>query len=114
MKHVIQYFETYPESKEVFETSDGFLFHKDTDAKNHSVTLKDKDVTPHKRKDVITSDAKDAGAGEGDKKPAKAAKPAKKNDEGDKTPGADKAGAGDDGKGGDGNTGAGEGDNTGE
>jgi hypothetical protein len=114
MKHVTTYFETYPEKNEVFETSDGFLFHKDTDAKNHSVTLKDKDVATHKRKDVIKSDAKDAGAGEGDKKPAKAAKPAKKNDEGDKTPGADKAGAGDDGKGGDGNTGAGAGDNAGE
>ncbi len=51
MEHIKTYFGTYPNSNEVFETSDNCLFHKEVDAKNHTVTLKDKDITPHKRKD---------------------------------------------------------------
>lgn len=110
MEHVKTYFETYPEKNEVFETSDGFLFHKDTDAKNHSVTLKDKDVTPHKRKDFVKQPidekptktaeeiAAEKEAAKSEKAAAKAAAKLKKETEG--TEGE--------------NPGAGEGDNAGE
>ena len=38
------FFKSYPLSKEVFQTSDGYLFHKEPDAKNHANSLKDKSV----------------------------------------------------------------------
>ncbi len=41
-QRVQDYFETYPNSQECFETSDGFLFHQDYDAKAHARNLKDK------------------------------------------------------------------------
>lgn len=44
MKKVSEYFKQYPDSKVVFQTSDGFLFHKEHDAKTHAGNLKDKEV----------------------------------------------------------------------
>lgn len=39
-----QYFKDHPTRIEVFQTSDGFMFHLETDAKNHARSLKDKIV----------------------------------------------------------------------
>lgn len=39
-----EFFKTHPSKKEVFQTSDGFLFHQECDAKNHGKTLTDKTV----------------------------------------------------------------------
>jgi phosphoketolase len=49
MKHIASYFEGYPYSNQAFETSDNTLFHSEVDAKNHAVSLKDKDIKTHKR-----------------------------------------------------------------
>lgn len=46
LKH---YFATYTDSKETFETSDGFLFHRESDANAHAQTLEKKNVTKHTR-----------------------------------------------------------------
>lgn len=40
----------YPEAREVYMTSNGFGFFRETDARNHAATLKDKTVTTIKRK----------------------------------------------------------------
>ena len=40
----MKYFKDHPTRIEVFQTSDGFLFHLETDAKNHARSLKDKIV----------------------------------------------------------------------
>lgn len=47
MKKVQQYFKDYPTSKQCFETSDGFLFHHEGDARLHAAGLKNKTVTTH-------------------------------------------------------------------
>ena len=44
-----EYFKSYPSSKECFQTSDGFFFHKDFDAKAHAQSLKEREVIEHKR-----------------------------------------------------------------
>lgn len=47
---IIQYFENYPESDSCHETSDGFLFHKRSDAESHGRTLDDKNVNSVERR----------------------------------------------------------------
>jgi hypothetical protein len=47
MKKVQQYFKDYPTSKQCFETSDGFLFHHEGDARLHATGLKNKTVTSY-------------------------------------------------------------------
>jgi len=44
---VSTYFEQKESKKEVYSTSDGFLFENLGFAKNHATTLEDKEVTPH-------------------------------------------------------------------
>jgi hypothetical protein len=44
-----EYFETYPDSIEVFETTDGFLFHRNHDAATHAKTQEDKAIVRHER-----------------------------------------------------------------
>lgn len=52
MEKVKRYFKTYPKSDACFETSDGMLFHRHSDASAHAATLKDKKVTPYNRQTV--------------------------------------------------------------
>ncbi|GAA5096896.1 hypothetical protein GCM10023210_31260 [Chryseobacterium ginsengisoli] len=40
----LEFFESKPEAKEVFATSDGFLFEKNPDAVSHSRTLDDQEI----------------------------------------------------------------------
>ena len=65
------YFKTHPTQKEVYQTSDGFLFAQESDAKNHAKTLKDKTV-----KKITASTAKAEGTvkSDGEKQPASAKK----------------------------------------
>ncbi len=51
------YFTDHPSKTEVFETSDGLLFHQDGDAALHAKTLKDKEITMHKRMVTMKEDA---------------------------------------------------------
>lgn len=61
MKNVNQYFESYPSSLKVHETSDGFFFHEKNhcDAINHANTLKDKTITTHDRAKVKNAELVD-------------------------------------------------------
>jgi hypothetical protein len=50
-KKISAYFKDYPNSPECAETSDGTLFHLESDAKNHAESLEDKSVKIHKKAD---------------------------------------------------------------
>lgn len=45
-----QIFSDYPDAREVYVTSDGFGFFKQSDARNHAATLREKTVVTVKRK----------------------------------------------------------------
>jgi len=60
---------------EVFQTSDGFLFHKDFDAKAHAGSLKDRTVTRFERGSVdLKKDEPETGAQASTEKDKKAVK----------------------------------------
>lgn len=44
MDKVKQFFKDYPTAKAVYTTSDGYLFWKEADAKEHAKKLEDKEV----------------------------------------------------------------------
>jgi hypothetical protein len=50
--NVKSYFQSFPNSKEVHETSDGLIFHLKGDAMNHSKSLGDAAVTTY-QKDAV-------------------------------------------------------------
>lgn len=52
MEKVQHYFTTHPESTCVYETANGFLFHRIGDADAHAQTLPDKNVKTWERTDV--------------------------------------------------------------
>jgi hypothetical protein len=52
MEKVKHYFASYTDSKECFETSDGYLFHRATDAAAHAQILDNKRVKPYTREEV--------------------------------------------------------------
>jgi hypothetical protein len=43
------YFQDYPKSNKVFETSDGYLFHEVGDAKLHADTMANNNIEEHSR-----------------------------------------------------------------
>jgi hypothetical protein len=51
MSKIKHYFKTHPDSPECFETTNGYLFHKKSDAEAHSQILRDRAVKHHERKD---------------------------------------------------------------
>jgi len=69
-KKIAHYFATYKDSKECFSTSNGFLFHKEHDAKAHADTLGDKEVEKHDRKDYPAVNEGDADKLAADEKKA--------------------------------------------
>lgn len=54
-KKAQEYLEINPNVKEVFFTTDGFIFLKESDAKNHSKTLGNKKINKIERKESIES-----------------------------------------------------------
>lgn len=46
-ERVSKFFEHQPDVKEVFQTTDGFMFLKEYDAKMHATTLEDNKVKKH-------------------------------------------------------------------
>ena len=59
-----QYFEENKATKELFATSDGFLFLLKKDAQNHAQTLEDSTVEEFKSETSKQSDASDKSEGE--------------------------------------------------
>lgn len=58
MKKVKEYFDHYKGHDECFQTSDGFIFHTDFDAKAHAGTLKDRKVERFEREAKVVKDQK--------------------------------------------------------
>ena len=52
-KTVSDYFEQVGSKDELFSTADGNVFENEGFAKNHAVTLEDKNVTPHTKANAI-------------------------------------------------------------
>jgi hypothetical protein len=53
MSKVKHYFATHPDSPECFETANGYLFHKRSDADAHTQILQNRTVKHHKRADQM-------------------------------------------------------------
>jgi hypothetical protein len=70
-KKIAHYFESYKDSNECFSTSDGYLFHKKTDAVAYAATLTDKAVGEHKRGEVKLKAEKAEKVEKPEGKPAK-------------------------------------------
>lgn len=56
-EHIKHVFKTNKEAKELFQTSDGQVFFKKTDADAHGRTLKNKDITTFKRGQIEAEEA---------------------------------------------------------
>lgn len=63
---VKQYFENNKETKELFATSDGFLFLLKKDAQNHAQTLKDSTVECYNSSDLLDESDNSEEANQGD------------------------------------------------
>ena len=63
---VKQYFENNKETKELFATSDGFLFLLKKDAQNHAQTLDDSIVESYNSSDLLDESDDSEGANQGD------------------------------------------------
>ena len=63
---VKQYFENNKETKELFATSDGFLFLLKKDAQNHAQTLEDSAVESYNSSDLLDESDDSEGANQGD------------------------------------------------
>lgn len=61
-----QYFENNKETKELFATSDGFLFLLKKDAQNHAQTLDDSAVDSYNSSDLLDESDDSEGANQGD------------------------------------------------
>lgn len=61
-----QYFENNKETKELFATSDGFLFLLKKDAQNHAQTLEDSAVESYNSSDLLDESDDSEGANQGD------------------------------------------------
>ena len=61
-----QYFENNKETKELFATSDGFLFLLKKDAQNHAQTLEDSVVEYYNSSDLLDESDDSEGANQGD------------------------------------------------
>ena len=61
-----QYFENNKEAKELFATSDGFLFLLKKDAQNHAQTLEDSAVESYNSSDLLDESDDSEGANQGD------------------------------------------------
>ena len=61
-----QYFENNKETKELFATSDGFLFLLKKDAQNHAQTLEDSAVERYNSSDLLDESDDSEGANQGD------------------------------------------------
>lgn len=61
-----QYFENNKETKELFATSDGFLFLLKKDAQNHAQTLEDSSVEYYNSSDLLDESEDSEGANQGD------------------------------------------------
>lgn len=61
-----QYFENNKETKELFATSDGFLFLLKKDAQNHAQTLEDSTVKCYNSSDLLDELDDSEGANQGD------------------------------------------------
>ena len=61
-----QYFENNKETKELFATSDGFLFLLKKDAQNHAQTLEDSSVEYYNSSDLLDELDDSEGANQGD------------------------------------------------
>lgn len=61
-----QYLENNKETKELFATSDGFLFLLKKDAQNHAQTLEDSDVESYNSSDLLDESDDSEGANQGD------------------------------------------------
>ena len=61
-----QYFENNKEAKELFATSDGFLFLLKKDAQNHAQTLEDSTVESYNSSDLLDESDDSEGANQGD------------------------------------------------
>ena len=61
-----QYFENNKEAKELFATSDGFLFLLKKDAQNHAQTLDDNTVENYNSSDLLDESDDSEGANQGD------------------------------------------------
>lgn len=59
-----EYFKAYPSSKECFQTSDVFFFHKDFDAAAHALSLEDKTVWHFKRDEQVAENAENEATAE--------------------------------------------------
>lgn len=62
----IQYLENNKETKELFATSDGFLFLLKKDAQNHAQTLEDSAVESYNSSDLLDESDDSEGANQGD------------------------------------------------
>ena len=61
-----QYLENNKETKELFATSDGFLFLLKKDAQNHAQTLEDSTVESYNSSDLLDESDDSEGANQGD------------------------------------------------
>lgn len=61
-----QYFEENKATKELFATSDGFLFSLKKDAQNHAQTLEDSAVESYNSSDLLDESDDSEGANQGD------------------------------------------------
>ena len=61
-----KYFEENKATKELFATSDGFLFLLKKDAQNHAQTLEDSDVESYNSSDLLDESDDSEGANQGD------------------------------------------------
>lgn len=52
MSDIEEVFESYPKSKYLWETTDGYLFIDEKSAKLHAASLKDSKIVKHKKEDV--------------------------------------------------------------
>jgi hypothetical protein len=66
VEKVKQYFENNKETKELFATSDGFLFLLKKDAQNHAQTLEDSVVEYYNSSDLLDELDDSEGANQGD------------------------------------------------
>jgi len=66
VEKVKQYFENNKETKELFATSDGFLFLLKKDAQNHAQTLEDSVVEYYNSSDLLDESDDSEGANQGD------------------------------------------------
>lgn len=84
MKSNVQnYFESFPNSNEVHETSDGLIFHQKGDAINHAKSLEDNSVETITRDEYNSQKKSETNGGAVNKKPIAKKKSTAKSVKGD-------------------------------